>query len=111
MIEECDHLSPAFKNLIVSLIAYKPSERLSLEDLRQHTWLRKKEISIQVHAAKVMSEPKMICLNQKTNLKRNLIHGLEKKSSNPVAVEVKITVPITAVDLSETKRKLQQTFN
>ena len=50
-------------------------------------------------------------LNPKTNLKRNLLNKVTKKFSNPVAVEVKITVPFTAADLSETKRKLQQTFN
>ena len=47
-MKEVEHLSSGFKDLITRLLAYDPSERPTIDEIRSHSWMREKTIQIEI---------------------------------------------------------------
>ena len=97
-----EHLSTSFKDLVVSLIAHNPSERPSIEELRNHPWLKERKVMFELQSDQKSKKYE----NQKNRTVKFTNKSYESKR-NPKTVDVEISVPVTVTDLSETRIKLK----
>ena len=50
-LNEAEHLSSSFKDLIMRMLAFDASERLSVDELRTHPWVCEKTIKLEIRSS------------------------------------------------------------